>query len=102
MLHRTALNIKRPILHRWSAYMDKCLEVLKSSPEASSGDKVLCHHVQLAHIWEDVSTQFAMDDPLAATSMSDMRVVHQMRSFKARLDEWVADIPEEADQSKSN
>ena len=99
-LHRTALNIKRPILHRWSAYMDNCLEVLKSSPEASVGDQVLCHHVQLAHIWEDVNAQFAMDDPLATISMSDVKVLHQMKFFRDRLEQWVAGIPEDVDHSK--
>ena len=100
MLYRTALNIKRPILHRWSNYMDECLEVLKSSPEASPGDHILCHYVQLAHIWEDVFTQFAMNDPSAAISISDLKVVHQIKSFQNRLEEWMAGIPEDTDQSE--
>ena len=97
MLYRTALNIKRPVLFKWTSYIEACLKVLQSSPEASDQDEILCHYVQLAHIWEDVTTQFAMDDPSAALSISDLGVVHQIKAFENRLEEWRATMPEEAD-----
>lgn len=80
--------------------MDKCLEVLRSSPEATSKDEILCHYAELAHIWEDVSTQFAMDDPSAAISISDSKVLHQIKSFDNRLEEWRVSMPVDVDHSK--
>lgn len=79
--------------------MEDCLKVLRSSPEASEKDEILCHYVQLAHIWEDVTTQFAMADPSASLSISDLKVVHQIKSFEDRLEEWKATMPEDVDCS---
>ena len=79
--------------------MDECLKVLKSSPEASEKDEILCRYVELAHIWEDVTTQFALDDPSADLSISDLKVVHQIKLFENRLEEWRANMPEDADSS---
>ena len=76
------------------------MDVLRNSPEALPSDEILCHHVRAARIWEDVSIQFAMDDPLAGLSISDIKVIHQMKAFESKLEEWTTQIPEYADNGE--
>jgi hypothetical protein len=74
--------LRRPILLRWTKYMEESVRILETSPEALPSDKILCHHVKLAHIGENISVQFSMDDPSVEMSIADPDVKSAMKKFE--------------------
>jgi hypothetical protein len=85
--------LKRPILIRWTSYMEQCLEFFEASEKALPSDKVLCHHVKFAHLCEEVGAQFSMDDPAANITIFDAKVGYSIKMFEGQLKEWVAQTP---------
>lgn len=81
--------------------MDECIEVLESSPTALPSDSLLCQHVRLQHINEEIGQQFSMDDPSAAITISDSRVQFQLKAFEHQLGEWSKAVPKAMRNSKS-
>ncbi|KAF2755347.1 hypothetical protein EJ05DRAFT_512873 [Pseudovirgaria hyperparasitica] len=77
--------MRRPILLRWSKFMDESIEMLETSPDALATDRLLCYHVKLMKLAEDIATQFSMDDPTAAVTMQDSKVVYAVNGFKRHL-----------------
>ena len=77
--------LRRPILLRWTKYMEESVKILETSPEALSSDKVLCQHVKMAHIAENISIQFCMDDPSAEVAISDPKVIYALKIFENEL-----------------
>lgn len=73
--------------------MDECIEVLESSATALPSDNLLCQHVKLQHINEEIGQQFSMDDPSAAITISDSRVQCQLKAFEHQLGEWGKAVP---------
>jgi len=73
--------------------MDECVEMLESSPEALPSDKLLCQHVKLQHINEDVCVSFSMDDPSATVTMTDSKVQYALRGFERSLSDWTKAVP---------
>ena len=74
--------------------MEECVEVLESSPDALHSDRVLCQHVKLQHINEDIGYQFSMDDPLASITISDKRVQTALKAFEKQLRDWKRVMPD--------
>lgn len=87
------MSLRRPNLIRWNGYMDECIEVLESSATALPSDNLLCQHVKLQHINEEIGQQFSMDDPSAAITISDSRVQFQLKAFEHQLGEWGKAVP---------
>jgi hypothetical protein len=88
MCANASMTLRRPLLVRWSAYMDESLEVLAKAPDALPSDKWLAHLVRSQHIAEEVSYQFSMDDPPSDVSITQTKVQYQMKTFEKQLDEW--------------
>lgn len=82
--------LRRPILIRYNEYMRECMEYLETAPDALPSDKVLCQHIRLAHISEEVAVQFQMDDPSASISIADAKVTYGMKHFERDLAEQTA------------
>jgi len=99
-IYSTALSLRRPNLIRWTNYMDECIEMLESSSEALPSDKLLCQHVKLQHINEDVCVSFSMDDPSATVTMSDSKVQYALRGFERNLSDWTKAVPKSIYNSK--
>ncbi|KAL2353393.1 hypothetical protein BJ546DRAFT_121494 [Cryomyces antarcticus] len=93
----TSMILRRPNLIRWTNYMAECIEVLETSPGACSSDKLLCQHVRIQHICEEIGSQFSMDDPSATIAFSDPKVTYAISIFEKQLKEWKAGIPSEVD-----
>ncbi len=93
--------LKRPTLLRWTNYMEDCVKHLETSPEAVPSDRILCHHIRLAHLCEEVGAQFSMDDPLAKVSISDPKIGYAIKMFECQLKEWSAKTPEGEDAGES-
>jgi hypothetical protein len=77
--------LRRPILLRWTKYMEESVNILETSSEALPSDKVLCQHVKMAHIGENISVQFCMDDPSAEVSISEPKVIYALKIFENEL-----------------
>jgi Fungal specific transcription factor domain/Fungal Zn(2)-Cys(6) binuclear cluster domain len=93
MAVNASMALRRPLLCRWHAYMDECIEILRHSSEPS--DKILIHWAKLSHIAEEIGFQFSMDDPTSNLSMSDTKVRYALKGFEKQLDEWRQEIAPE-------
>ena len=79
--------LRRPILVRFTDYLKECIEILETSEDALPSDKTLCQHVRIAHICEDISSQFAMDDPAINYTVSDHNVTFGIKHYEKALAE---------------
>jgi hypothetical protein len=79
--------LRRPILVRFTDYMKDCIEILETSEDALPSDKMLCQHVRIAHICEDIATQFAMDDPAINYTVTDRNVTFGIKHYEKALAE---------------
>ncbi|ORX96806.1 hypothetical protein BCR34DRAFT_669144 [Clohesyomyces aquaticus] len=77
--------LRRPILLRWTKYMDESVSILESSAEALPSDKVLLQHIKMARIGENISVQFCMDDPSVEVSISEPKVIYALKIFENEL-----------------
>ncbi|KAF2791301.1 hypothetical protein K505DRAFT_280972 [Melanomma pulvis-pyrius CBS 109.77] len=77
--------LRRPILLRWTKYMDESISILETSPDALPSDKILCQHVKMAHIGENISIQFCMDDPSVEVAISEPKVIYALKIFENEL-----------------
>ncbi|KAH5473330.1 hypothetical protein HBI64_005010 [Parastagonospora nodorum] len=77
--------LRRPILLRWTKYMEESVRLLETSPDALPSDRLLCQQVKMAHIGEDISVQFCMDDPSAEVIISEPKVIYAMKIFENEL-----------------
>ncbi|KAF2027734.1 hypothetical protein EK21DRAFT_71238 [Setomelanomma holmii] len=77
--------LRRPILLRWTKYMEESVKILETSPDAFASDKLLCQHVKMAHVGENISVQFCMDDPSVEVSISEPKVIYALKIFENDL-----------------
>jgi hypothetical protein len=91
--------LRRPILVRYNEYMRECVEYLETADDALPSDKILCHHVKLAYVSEDIATRFMMDDPTHNLSISDGKVTYSIKHFEKDLAKLrTADVSDHAIQ----
>ncbi|KAF2469107.1 uncharacterized protein BDR25DRAFT_51123 [Lindgomyces ingoldianus] len=77
--------LRRPILLRWTKYMEESVNILETSTEALPSDKILLQHIKMAHIGENISVQFCMDDPSVEVSISEPKVIYALKIFENEL-----------------
>lgn len=77
--------LRRPILLRWTKYMEESVKILQTSPDALPSDKLLCQQVKMAHIGENISVQFCMDDPSVEVAISEPKVIYALKIFENEL-----------------
>ena len=77
--------LRRPILLRWTKYMEESIKILETSQEALPSDKLLCQQVKMAHIGENISVQFCMDDPSVEVAISEPKVIYALKIFENEL-----------------
>ncbi|PLB51543.1 hypothetical protein P170DRAFT_353064 [Aspergillus steynii IBT 23096] len=85
---QVSTSLRRPILVRWSSYMDECVEVLEKSPDASPTDKSMIHWAKLAHIIEEINMQFVGDDATATGAFVDPKFQYTLKVFEKQLEQW--------------
>ncbi|KAF2822633.1 hypothetical protein CC86DRAFT_300327 [Ophiobolus disseminans] len=78
--------LRRPILLRWTKYMEESVKLLETSPEALPSDRLLCQQVKMAHIGEKISVQFCMDDPSIEVSITEPKAVYALNIFETELE----------------
>jgi hypothetical protein len=77
--------LRRPILLRWTKYMEESVRILETSPDAYPSDRLLCQQVKMAHIGENISVQFCMDDPSVEVVISEPKVIYALKIFENEL-----------------
>ncbi|THX84893.1 hypothetical protein D6D08_04438 [Aureobasidium pullulans] len=82
----TSMAMQTPGIIRWTRQMEECLEVLEIHPASPASDKILCSHVRLQHILEDVEGQLR-SSILGPTAM---KVTY--RAFRRQLADWASSI----------
>ncbi|KEQ90067.1 hypothetical protein M438DRAFT_19313 [Aureobasidium pullulans EXF-150] len=82
----TSMAMQTPGIIRWTRQMEECLEVLEIHPASPGSDKILCSHVRLQHILEDVEGQLR-SSILGPTAM---KVTY--RAFRRQLADWASSI----------
>ncbi|KAK1145004.1 hypothetical protein N8T08_004719 [Aspergillus melleus] len=85
---QVSTSLRRPILVRWSSYMDECVEVLERSPDALPTDKVMVHWAKLAHIIEEINMQFVGDETTANIAFVDPKFQYTLKVFEKQLEQW--------------
>ena len=81
----SSVALRRELLFRWNPYMDECVQILTTSPDALPSDRTLVHWTKLCHILEDIGHQFAMDDPLSNVTLSDARMQFILKGFERQF-----------------
>lgn len=93
-----AMVLRRPILLRWTRYMEESVNMLETSPDALPSDRILSQHVKMAHIGEEISAQFSMDDPSLDIGISEPKVVYALKVFENELRTLQAQRPKDNDR----
>jgi len=90
----SAQSLRRPNLIRWSNYMQECVDVLETSPEAAPSDRLFTQHVRIQKMCEDISDAFQMDDASATSvSIADPKVSYTLDVYEQKLEEWKSRLP---------
>ncbi|THC90614.1 hypothetical protein EYZ11_009929 [Aspergillus tanneri] len=98
---QVSTSLRRPILVRWSSYMDECVEILEKSPEALPTDKTMIHWAKLAQIIEEINMQFVGDDTAATVSFDEPKFQYTLKVFEKQLEQWRREArPEESPMLK--
>lgn len=88
-----AAALRRVNLITWQPYMDECLEILETHPDALPSDRKLKWWVKLGLIMEDAGHHFSEEDPLSITTFADSKVWYNIKVFEDRLAQWRKDVP---------
>jgi hypothetical protein len=78
--------------------MEESIAILETHPDALPSDKILVQHVKLAHIGEQISIQFSLDDPSFMVSVSEPNISFALKVFENDLQkvrERNAQLPKE-------
>ncbi|KAJ5580276.1 Transcription factor [Penicillium hispanicum] len=92
---QVATALRRMHLVRWQPYMDECLQILESHPDALPSDRKVIWWAKLAFIMEQASVQLTNEDPQTAVSFADSKVRYTIKAFANQLAQYRRDIPEE-------
>lgn len=85
--------LRRPNLLRWSNYMQECVDLLESSPDAAPSDPLFTQHIKIQRICDEISVSFAMEDPTASISILDPKVEYTLNVLEKKLNEWEQNLP---------
>lgn len=88
-----AAALRRVHLVTWQPYMDECLEILATHPDALPSDRNLKWWARLGRIIEDAGVRFSSDDVGSIVTFADSRAWHDIKSFENQLSRWRAEVP---------
>jgi hypothetical protein len=93
MAVNTSMALHRPNLIRWTPFVDECIDVLESSPDAAPTDKYLCQLVWTHRLAEEISVNFSMDDQSLTPNLAEARTQNLLRGFELQLKKRIETIP---------
>lgn len=91
----TALSLHRPILLRWTAFMDESVAVLSSpdTPGTAPTDRYFCQLVLQHKLGEDVSGQLSLEDPAHVVDVNEPRTLFSLRALERDLATYWKNVP---------
>ncbi|KAJ5970008.1 hypothetical protein N7501_006256 [Penicillium viridicatum] len=87
--------LRRVHLVTWQPYMDECLEILETHPDALPSDRKLKWWAKLGSIMEDAGHRFSADDPGSIATFADSKAWYNIKLLEDRLAQWREEIPRE-------
>ncbi|CAG7940217.1 unnamed protein product [Penicillium salamii] len=90
-----AAALRRVHLITWQPYMDECLEILATHPDALPSDRKLKWWAKLGLIMEDAGKHFAAEDAGSVATFASSKVYYDMKMFEDRIAKWRTDIPQD-------
>jgi len=96
-----SMALHRPNLIRWTPFMQECLDVLSTSPDAALTDRNLCHLVWTHRLAEEIGVQFSMDDPSIHVDVSEPKVQYALKGFERDVTKYQEAIPAHEKRRKS-
>ncbi|KAJ1327474.1 transcriptional regulatory protein LEU3 [Microdochium nivale] len=90
-----SMALHRPNLIRWSPFMQECIDILSSSPEAAPTDRNFCHLVWTHRLSEEIGVQFSMEDPSTHVDVSEPKVQYALKGFERDIVKYRDAIPAE-------
>ncbi|KAF9241429.1 transcriptional regulator family: Fungal Specific TF [Penicillium roqueforti] len=85
--------LRRVHLVTWQPYMDECLQILETHPDALPSDRNLKWWIKLGSIMEDAGNLFSEEDPGCITTFADSKVWYNIKMFEDRLAQWREEVP---------
>ncbi|KAJ5484613.1 hypothetical protein N7453_012081 [Penicillium expansum] len=85
--------LRRAHLVTWQPYMDECLEILETHPDALPSDRKLKWWAKLGSIMEDAGHRFCAEDPGSITTFADSKAWYNIKLFEDRLAQWREEVP---------
>ncbi|THW38051.1 hypothetical protein D6D21_07979 [Aureobasidium pullulans] len=82
----TSMAMQTPGIIRWTRQMEECLEVLEIHPASPASDKILCSHIRLQHILEDVEGQ------LRSTVLGPTAMEVTFRAARRQIAHWTSSV----------
>jgi hypothetical protein len=87
--------LRRTQLIRWQPYMDECVEILETHPDALPSDKDLLSWAKLGHIMEEASLSVPSEESISIMSFSESKLRYTMKGLANNLNQWKRETPEE-------
>ncbi|MCJ1380609.1 hypothetical protein MMC17_003717 [Xylographa soralifera] len=91
----TAMGLKQANILPWSPYLDECVDVLETSSEAMSSDKLLSLAAKLQRIQDDVVVRFKTENEYLSSRSHNSDSSTEITSFRRRLDDWLTEKPKD-------
>jgi RalA-binding protein 1 len=88
-----AMALHRPVLIRWSAFMEESAELLETSPDALPSDKGLAQLVWAHKLSEDTSYHFFSEDPDVRVRLTDTSTQFALRGLEREMERYRAKVP---------
>ncbi|KAG0152954.1 hypothetical protein PDIDSM_1913 [Penicillium digitatum] len=85
--------LRRAHLVTWQPYMDECLEILDTHPDALPSDRGLKWWAKLGLLMEDAGRRFCAEDPGIIATFADSKAWYNIKLFEGRLAQWREEVP---------
>ncbi|KAH8179734.1 hypothetical protein LIA77_01253 [Sarocladium implicatum] len=80
-----AMALHRPVLIRWSSFMEESVRILETSPNALPSDRHLAQMVWAHKMSEDTSNYFFSEDPDVQVNLSEPSTQFTLRGMERKL-----------------
>ncbi|KGO69816.1 hypothetical protein PITC_042790 [Penicillium italicum] len=85
--------LRRTHLVTWQPYMDECLEILETHPDALPSDRKLKWWAKLGPIMEKAGHRFGGEDPGSITTFADSKAWYNIKLLEDQLAQWREEVP---------
>ena len=81
-----SISLRMPNFLRFTSWMDDCLKVLETSPEAAPTDRRLAAWVRIQRLVEECNVTFSLDDPGSDVSLADHSTAQTLKGYERQFE----------------